>query len=148
MPALRNGLLGAKPLAAGRDLSGFAYPPQYSDLPACAGVEADLFYPHVNDAVGIEMAKSVCRECPIIGECLERALLNREWWGVWGGTSERERHKLIHRMYGDDAPQIARSPECGSEASYQRHLRLGEETDPLCRQAHNAARNGLKAAGA
>jgi WhiB family redox-sensing transcriptional regulator len=39
-------------------------------------------------------AKSVCRECPVRGQCLEFALDSNEKFGVWGGLSERERKAL------------------------------------------------------
>lgn len=37
-----------------------------------------------------------CRQfCPIQGACLQFALVNEEWFGIWGGTTERERRKMI-----------------------------------------------------
>ncbi|MGH9194816.1 MAG: WhiB family transcriptional regulator, partial [Acidimicrobiia bacterium] len=36
----------------------------------------------------------VCTQCPVALECLRYALANREQFGIWGGTSERERRKL------------------------------------------------------
>ncbi len=33
----------------------------------------------------VELAKSLCRECPVRLECLAGALDRREPWGVWGG---------------------------------------------------------------
>lgn len=41
-----------------------------------------------------EPAKQVCSACPVRDECLAYALDNREHFGIWGGTSERERKKL------------------------------------------------------
>lgn len=35
-----------------------------------------------------------CRACTVRVECLNYALDNGEKFGVWGGTSERERRKL------------------------------------------------------
>lgn len=42
-------------------------------------------------------AKSVCRGCPVIVECLADALDNRTEFGVWGGMTERERRALLRR---------------------------------------------------
>lgn len=33
----------------------------------------------------VETAKSRCRECPVLAQCLAGALERREPWGVWGG---------------------------------------------------------------
>lgn len=39
-------------------------------------------------------AKAICGECPYKARCLEFALKNHEQ-GIWGGTTERDRKKLI-----------------------------------------------------
>lgn len=41
-------------------------------------------------------AKKVCRECPVADECLRYALIYKER-GIWGATSEAERHLIITR---------------------------------------------------
>jgi WhiB family redox-sensing transcriptional regulator len=33
----------------------------------------------------VELAKSLCRECPVRSQCLAGAHARREPWGVWGG---------------------------------------------------------------
>ncbi|TWP35341.1 WhiB family transcriptional regulator [Leekyejoonella antrihumi] len=33
----------------------------------------------------VELAKTMCRECPLRQECLAGAKDRREPWGVWGG---------------------------------------------------------------
>lgn len=39
----------------------------------------------IDSPVGIELAKSRCRPCPVRYECLTGALERAEPWGVWGG---------------------------------------------------------------
>lgn len=39
-------------------------------------------------------AKSFCRECEVVADCLEYALKHRILFGVWGGKSERERRAI------------------------------------------------------
>src|SRR6202030_877265 len=43
------------------------------------------------------VAKRVCRGCPVRYECLADALDNRIEFGVWGGMTERERRALLRR---------------------------------------------------
>jgi WhiB family redox-sensing transcriptional regulator len=59
---------------------------------ACEGVDPDLFFPERGDDTS--GAKAVCRECPVREDCLEYALANGIRYGIWGGTSERERKRL------------------------------------------------------
>jgi WhiB family redox-sensing transcriptional regulator len=47
--------------------------------------------------VGVEAAKRVCKTCEVRSLCLEYALHNRIDHGVWGGTSERERRRILRR---------------------------------------------------
>jgi WhiB family redox-sensing transcriptional regulator len=51
------------------------------------------FFP--SDGVGVDRARKVCDECPVKTECLEYALRNRIDHGVWGGTSERQRRRIL-----------------------------------------------------
>jgi len=43
------------------------------------------------------VAKVVCRACPVRMECLADALDNRVEYGVWGGMTERERRALLRQ---------------------------------------------------
>lgn len=60
--------------------------------PACKGVETDLFFPGIGAST--KEAKAICRACFARSECLEYALVGSEKFGIWGGTSERERRRL------------------------------------------------------
>ena len=39
-------------------------------------------------------AHAICSMCPVAEECLDHALETNERYGVWGGTTERQRKKL------------------------------------------------------
>lgn len=52
-----------------------------------------VFFP--SDGVGVEIAKEICSSCPVKEQCLEYALTNRVDHGVWGGTSERQRRRIL-----------------------------------------------------
>lgn len=73
-----------------------------------AGTESDIDWSRGNckkkdpDAMFVQgaeqnVAKQICKECPIQMECLATALDNREEGGVWGGYTERERRALLRR---------------------------------------------------
>lgn len=59
----------------------------------CAEKPPSLFFP--SDGVGVEIAKKICATCPAKEPCLEYALSNRIDHGVWGGTSERQRRRIL-----------------------------------------------------
>lgn len=41
----------------------------------------------------VKRAKAVCNLCPVRQQCLDYALSNREEFGVWGGSTGRDRAK-------------------------------------------------------
>lgn len=49
------------------------------------------------DARSVEEQKEICRTCPLIGKCLQMALLGDEPFGVWGGMAPNERRGLKRR---------------------------------------------------
>lgn len=64
---------------------------------ACRGIDVDIFYPDTEDDVDAVEAKAICAECPVRQACLEHALANREREGIWGGTTERERRRIVRQ---------------------------------------------------
>jgi WhiB family redox-sensing transcriptional regulator len=64
----------------------------------CRDLEPTVFFP--SDGIGVQVACRICAECPVKAPCLEYALTNRVDHGVWGGTSERERRRILraHRL--------------------------------------------------
>lgn len=61
----------------------------------CRDISPSIFFP--SDGVGVEVARSICADCPVKTPCLEYALENRIDHGVWGGASERERRRIARR---------------------------------------------------
>lgn len=64
---------------------------------ACRGVDSEVFFPARGDREAETAAKTICAQCPVIRECLDFALDNREPLGIWAGTSARERGRLLER---------------------------------------------------
>jgi WhiB family redox-sensing transcriptional regulator len=59
----------------------------------CAQTDPEAFFPEKGGST--REAKRVCMSCDVRVECLEYALRNCEWFGIWGGKSERERRRLL-----------------------------------------------------
>ncbi|MGH3472899.1 MAG: WhiB family transcriptional regulator [Nocardioidaceae bacterium] len=49
----------------------------------CRSNDPELFF--AESPADVELAKALCRTCPIRDECLAGALDRHEPWGVWGG---------------------------------------------------------------
>ncbi len=62
---------------------------------ACRGADPDLFFPAPDDPA-IE-AKKICAGCAVRQDCLDWCFLTNAAYGVWGGTTERERRRLLRR---------------------------------------------------
>ena len=61
----------------------------------CHDERPSLFFPSYG--VGVEDARHICATSPVKSPCLEYALLNRIDHGVWGGTSQRERRRILRQ---------------------------------------------------
>lgn len=67
-------------------------PPVWHAQAACLGVGNHLFFLELGEPS--DQATAVCRSCPVRKPCLEYALDSNIKFGVWGGTSERQRRKM------------------------------------------------------
>ena len=112
--------------------------PFRSSLAACRGVDAELFYP--DRGVSTAEAKDVCKRCPVRAACLEFALVNVEKFGIWGGTSERERRRL-RRERGIAETRLR--PPCGTKEGYDAHARYREDRCQPCKDAYARWHNAL-----
>lgn len=62
---------------------------------ACRGMDPGIFFPQTDQEA--EQALAVCRICAVQEECLEYAISAKERYGIWGGTTERERRRIMRR---------------------------------------------------
>ena len=63
----------------------------------CRGIDVAVMYADEEDPAGVATAKALCAVCPVREECLEHAIAEREKLGIWGGTTPRERQRIIRR---------------------------------------------------
>lgn len=71
-------------------------PPAWVTDAVCAQVDPELFFPELGQ--NCQDAKRLCASCPVQPECLAYALANRELYGIWGGTSTKERVVLRRQL--------------------------------------------------
>ena len=64
----------------------------WSQKALCKDLDTNHFFPKRGEAT--RPIKLVCGACPVVKPCLEYAMKNGEKFGVWGGTSERERRRM------------------------------------------------------
>ena len=62
---------------------------------ACRDTDPDVFFPVTRDEA--DAALAICATCTVRAECLDYALEARERYGVWGGTTEKQRRRLLRQ---------------------------------------------------
>ena len=67
-------------------------PVEWQAKARCSEVDPEICFPERGGSS--KAARAVCNKCDVRSQCLEYALNNKEQFGIWGGTSERERRKL------------------------------------------------------
>lgn len=70
-----------------------AHVPEWYARGVCAQTDPEAFYPQLGGST--VPAKKVCAICPVESQCREYALANGEPHGVWGGTSEQDRRRIL-----------------------------------------------------
>ena len=60
---------------------------------ACHDADAELFFSL--EEGDQQQALAICASCPVRRECLEHAIAQGEQYGIWGGTREGERRRLM-----------------------------------------------------
>lgn len=89
--------------------------PDWHTWALCGGMSFATFFGAANDErptmkrSEIAYARGTCAGCPVKRECLDWALAKNERFGVWGGTSGRQRTRMRAEMRAEglDAEQIA-----------------------------------------
>lgn len=66
---------------------------------ACRHSDAhpDIFHPQPKARTEHQLAKHICRQCPVQQRCLDHAIGEHETDGIWGGMTPGERHRHAYR---------------------------------------------------
>ena len=134
------------PLPNIMERADLSVPDDWRDRAACLGMDGELFFPGKEDGSNTDnaAAKEVCEGCPVRHDCLEYALEAREKYGIWGGTSERERRDL-RRERGLGADRWVGCEQCGTRFLTQSQG-LVKYCGNQCKQAAYKSRAALAAA--
>lgn len=64
---------------------------RWQEAAACRGLDTEMFFPGRGESIAA--AKAICNGCPVKIQCAGFAMDTRQRFGVWGGSSERERRR-------------------------------------------------------
>lgn len=82
----------------------------------CRGLDPDLFFP--TPGASAAGAKAVCATCPVKAECYEAGRF--EHFGVWGGTTRRER-QVANKGHTDGRVPVRGCWRCGMPTEGREH---------------------------
>jgi WhiB family redox-sensing transcriptional regulator len=60
----------------------------------CSETDPDIFFPEKGEHTSSHAAKRVCASCPLVVPCLTGALERNEEFGIWGGSSYKNRQNI------------------------------------------------------
>lgn len=66
---------------------------RWRDRALCEGMPTEQFFPRKSDIEQETIA--ICLACPVRPRCLQYALDTRSDYGIWGGTTQVERERLL-----------------------------------------------------
>lgn len=106
--------------------------PEWHHRAACRSsrrgrIDPELFFPLGTEPDREAKAKQVCARCPVTQDCLEEALDNNLYDGVWGGLNPDERRKLKRRVR---TKALAEVPPEERPVADEKYCRVCEQTKP------------------
>jgi WhiB family redox-sensing transcriptional regulator len=63
---------------------------------ACREADVELFYSE--EPTDQDEALALCARCEVRTQCYERAMADREAFGIWGGSMEHERRRAFRQQ--------------------------------------------------
>lgn len=145
----------------------------WRDQAACRGMDTNLFFPERGHNATDEV-KAACASCPVAQQCLDYAMALGDRFGIWGGTSDKQRRVIrrtdwhgtasgyrMHHLEGTQPCERCRAAynewhrhykarkraeiAHGTNAGYSQHVRQGDKPCAACREAHTAYQQGRRA---
>ena len=107
--------------------------PEWQARGHCAGVGLEYYFGESIQQV--RRASKLCDVCPVFYECLTHALVNREGYGVWAGTSGRMRRRIF-KMVDTGQTTVAEVVEVFRSGEGDRYRVPGKEPREDAREAY------------
>ncbi len=64
-------------------------------VPPCTNTDPEIWFPETGESFSnAALAKKLCKMCPARKPCAEFAIVSKEQFGIWGGTSPKERQRV------------------------------------------------------
>jgi len=98
---------------------------EWTQRPACAGINPEVFFPDSNDQAGIRRAQRYCNNCPVRAQCLTLAMSIGAEFGIFGGTTPAWRKANGAARWKSPAAQTGENNPHGTEARRQWERRQG-----------------------
>lgn len=75
-------------------------PGEWVEDAVCAQTDPEVFFPPRSGGAPTQEADAlrVCAGCPVREQCLQYSIETRQWWGIWGGVSQRKRRKMLKEL--------------------------------------------------
>jgi len=102
----------------------------WRDHASCAGLPVKWWFPE--QGASIREAVTVCNTCEVKTECLQYALDNGERFGIYGGTTARQRRQIRRRL---NTPPRTKRIQHGTRNGYNWHLNHGQPPCWACTDA-------------
>lgn len=103
----------------------------------CLGVDQSIFFPGSDNRAGYHQARWYCQRCPVIKECLEDAMTGQIEFGMWGGTTAKQRRDITDRTKLISVSEIGHGDKQGTLTGYYRERNAKVEHCDECRDAYN-----------
>jgi WhiB family redox-sensing transcriptional regulator len=99
---------------AGPNVMSMLVGPEWARDAACKDLEPEeahaYFFPQRGGSA--KAGRALCKRCPVAAQCLELALTEGEAFGIWGGTSERQRRVLRREMEASEKRRRKPHKQC------------------------------------
>lgn len=105
----------------------------------CRDLKTDDFFPEKKLQPN---ALLMCDGCPLFQPCRDYALARPLVYGIWGGTTDKDRHAIREGRppITDTRKPATNNVQCGTRNGYNLHLRRHEVTCDPCRDAERVYR--------
>ncbi len=77
----------------------------WMSVAACRGMDTEQFYPpRGGDVAG---PRAVCADCPVRQECRDYAIAHGDPFGIWGGTTGKQRRAVRRQQLQEQRQERA-----------------------------------------